>query len=66
MVAFGLYDTVCAGLPRVRWAPHEYAGRTICLADRIGRRSGKAITIMRFTGLPLKVVLNSIRFGITI
>ena len=45
MVAFGLYDTVCAGLPRVRWAPHEYAGRTICLADRIGRRSGKAITI---------------------
>ena len=74
MVAFGLYDTVCAGLPRVRWAPHEYAGRTICLVDRIGRRSGKAITIPlmyvpdddAFTGLPLKVVLSSIRFGITI
>lgn len=45
MAAFGLFDTVCAGLPRVRWAPHEYAGRTICLVDRIGRRSGKAITI---------------------
>ena len=45
MVAFGLFDTVCAGLPRVRWAPHEYAGRTICLVDRIGRRSGKVITI---------------------
>ena len=43
----GLFDTVCAGLPRVRWALHEIrvAGRPICLVDGIGRRSGKAIMI---------------------